>query len=70
MRPLALASLLALCACANVSSSAGPGVCPESASLSCLTTPQCSWDTERHCKVCECTKGIYNAVPPDQRLRQ
>jgi hypothetical protein len=70
MRYLLLASLVALLGCANVSTQEGGGVCPESASLTCLTAPQCSYDRDRHCKVCQCTKGIYNAVPPDERIRQ
>jgi hypothetical protein len=65
--PLVLATLLG---CASVAGQEGGNVCPESASLHCLTAPQCSYDRDRHCKVCECTKGIYNAVPPDERIRQ
>ncbi len=38
--------------------------------LSCITVPECSYDRDRHCKVCQCTKAIFNPVPPDQRIRQ
>jgi hypothetical protein len=66
MRLLAV-PLVALLGCASVSSREG-GLCPESASLSCLSTPECSFDRGRGCKVCQCTKPLYNPVPPDQRL--
>ena len=70
MRLLLLALLAVLFSCASMSSREGGNLCPESASLSCLTEPQCSFDRDRHCRVCICTKGIYNPVPPDDRLRQ
>ena len=69
MRRLLLSGLMAFLGCANLSTHEGD-LCPESASLSCLTTPQCSYDRDRHCKVCQCAKPIYDPVPPDQRIRQ
>jgi hypothetical protein len=65
MRRLLLLTLLLGCASVSKHES---GLCPESASLSCLSTPECSVDKERGCKVCQCTKPVFNPVPPDQRL--
>lgn len=70
MRRLLFLPLVAVLGCANVSQQEGGGLCPESASLSCLSAPECSYDRDRRCKVCQCTKSIYNPVPPDQRIRQ
>ena len=67
MRVAFLLAVLASLGCASVSSHES-NLCPESASLSCLSTPECSYDKARGCKVCQCTKPVYNAVPPDQRL--
>jgi hypothetical protein len=66
MRRLRLLALLSL-GCASVSSREG-GLCPESASLHCMSTPECSYDKGRGCKVCQCSQPVFNAVPPDQRL--
>ena len=69
MRRVWLLPVVALLGCASVSKREG-GLCPESASLSCLSTPECSFDKDRGCKVCQCSKPVFNAVPPDQRLMQ
>jgi hypothetical protein len=69
MRTLLLGSLLALLGCASVSSHES-GLCPESASLHCMSAPECSMDRNRGCKVCSCSQSNvpYNPVSPDQRL--
>lgn len=67
MRWLFFVPLAALLACASVSSRES-GLCPEAASLRCLSTPECSFDKSRGCRVCQCTKPVYDPVPPDQRL--
>ena len=69
MRFLFLLPLLALLSCASVSSRES-GLCPESASLQCMSAPECSMDKNRGCKVCSCTQSNvpYNPVNPDQRL--
>jgi hypothetical protein len=69
MRRLLLCPLLALLGCASVSSHES-GLCPESASLRCMSAPECSMDRSRGCKVCACTQSNvpYNPVNPDQRL--
>lgn len=50
-------------------------VCPESRGLWCMTTPECSYDKERGCEVCQCSKpgasesdpGLPSGLPPDRR---
>jgi hypothetical protein len=50
--------------CSSVKES---GVCPEASSLSCLSSPECSMDRTRGCKVCQCAKPFENPVAPDKR---
>lgn len=69
MQRVLLAPLIGLLGCASVSNHES-GLCPESSTLSCLSTPECSFDKNRGCKVCQCAKPLFNAVPPDQRLTQ
>jgi hypothetical protein len=37
-------------------------LCPESQGLPCATTPDCSRDAARGCRVCQCTSP-YQAAP-------
>jgi hypothetical protein len=69
MRSLVLLTFLVLLSCASVSSHES-NLCPESASLHCMSAPECSMDRNRGCKVCSCTQSNtpYNPVNPDQRL--
>jgi hypothetical protein len=67
MRALALLLASAVLGCASVSSRES-GLCPESASLHCMSAPECSTDRTRGCKVCQCSAPTYNPVTPDKRL--
>lgn len=67
LRAAAALPLLVLAGCASVSSHES-GLCPESASLKCMSAPECSMDKARGCKVCQCSQPIYNPIAPDQRL--
>ena len=67
MARLLLLSAWAWLGCTSVSTHES-NLCPESASLHCMSTPECSYDKGRGCKVCQCTQPVFNAVPPDQRL--
>jgi hypothetical protein len=59
--------LLGVVGCASVSSHES-GLCPESASLHCMSAPECSMDRSRGCKVCVCSAPVNNPVMPDKRV--
>jgi len=67
MRGAAILLACAALGCASVSGRES-GLCPESASLHCMSAPQCSMDKARGCRVCQCSAPTYNPVTPDQRL--
>ncbi|MGO9830320.1 MAG: hypothetical protein ACLPJH_09270 [Myxococcaceae bacterium] len=67
MGPLLPLVALGALGCASVSSQR-PGVCPDSASLHCMSAPVCSFDKSLGCEVCQCSPPVYNPVAPDQRL--
>ncbi|MFY0565795.1 hypothetical protein ACN28E_18385 [Archangium lansingense] len=69
--------LLALGGCSHGSKKARKEstLCPESRGLWCLTPQECSFDRDRGCEVCSCSKpgaseeesGLPSGLPPDRR---
>ena len=53
--PLALLALVPACALTD------KDLCPESRNLHCTTTPDCTRDTARGCKTCQCSSAYPSA---------
>jgi len=70
-----LLALLPLAACAHMQPLTNDKtVCPEYRSLTCASAPECSMDSARGCRVCQCSRShadqygtLPTGVPPDRR---